>query len=161
VISVRIIDGRHGGTGNFLRFANSYSGASSALIWFDSLIGNGATNNTVRNVTVDGNSSTSNLTGIMLSGSAMGAVAEVANSNNNVLNNVLRKAQCGVAAVGPTVMETGLVITGNTIGSATVPADRIGFRGIGVFQQNGATISENTIQGVERTNADNNAAGFF
>ncbi|MBA4303875.1 MAG: hypothetical protein C0424_06590 [Sphingobacteriaceae bacterium] len=155
-----VIDGRHGGSGSFLRFANSNTGTSSSTIWFNSITGNGATNNTVRNCIVEGNGTLQTLAAILVSGGGTaGGVAEAANSNFNALNNTLRRAVNGIAVVGPTGNETGLVISGNTVGS-TVLAEKIGNRGIAIFQQNGASVRENTIFGITRSTGDNQAAGI-
>lgn len=154
-----VIDGRHGGSGSFLRFANNNTGTSSSSVWFNSITGNGATNNTVRNCIIEGNGTLTTLSALLVSGSTAGGVAEAANSNFSAINNTLRRAQYGVVVVGPTGNETGLVISGNTVGS-TVVAEKIGLRGIAIFQQNGASIRENTVAGITRSTGDNNAAGI-
>jgi trimeric autotransporter adhesin len=141
-----IIDGVNGG-GSSLSLENTNTGTSSAVIWnATKLPTDGATNNTIMNCSLKGNASTTTLGCLISSGSAIGAVAEAQNNNNTYKNNIIKKSFYGIAVVGPTGNETGVLITENTIGSATT-ADKIGLIGIGLYQQSGV-VSKNIISGV-------------
>lgn len=155
------IDGSNSGTNTRdLSFENTNSGTSSSVIWFASTLTNGATNNTVKNVVAKGNAPTTTLGVLLASGSGAGAVAEFANTNTRFENNLVSKAQYGIVVVGPTGNESGTVITKNNIGS-TLAGDKIGLRGIGVFQQQNVDVSENNISGITRAATDNGASGIF
>jgi len=144
------IDGLLAGTRQ-LTFNNTAASSSSAVIWITSASStNGATGNTIRNCNINGATLTTTLAGIASSGTTLGAVAETANNNNTYENNVITTAQYGIAVVGPTGNETGLVIRGNTIGS-TVAANKIWFRGVFVAQQQNMLITQNRIRGVNFT----------
>ena len=151
------IDGLNTG-GSSLTFSNTNAGTSSAVIWVASAsVSDGATNNTIRNCNVTGNSSTTTLGAIVSSsGTTMGGVAETANSNNTYSNNAVKQAMYGLAIVGPTGNEAGTVITSNTVGS-TVTGEKIGLRGIAVFQQQNVNVSNNTVMGINSTNTGANS----
>jgi len=151
------IDGLNTG-GSSLTFSNTNAGTSSAVIWVASAsVSDGATNNTIRNCNVTGNSSTTTLGAIVSSsGTTMGGVAETANSNNTYSNNAIKQAQYGMAIVGPTGNEGGTVITNNTVGS-TVIGEKIGLRGIAVFQQQNVNVSNNTVMGINSTSTGTNS----
>ncbi len=156
------IDGLLSGTRQ-LTFNNTAASSSSAVIWVSSASStNGATGNTIRNCNINGASLTTTLAGIGSSGTTLGAVAEAANNNNTYENNVITTAQYGIAIVGPTGNETGLVIRGNTIGS-TVPANKIWFRGIFVAQEQNMLITQNRILGVNFTSGSgaNQGSGIY
>ncbi len=142
------IDGSYSGSGKYLSFSNTNAGTSSAVIWLSSAsVSNGATNNTIKNCYLSGNSSNTTLACIVSSsGTTIGGVAEAQNNNNTYQNNVIIKSFYGIAVVGPTGNETGVLITENTIGSPTL-TDMIGLAGIGLYQQSGV-ISKNSISGV-------------
>ena len=144
-----IIDGSNsGGNDRSLTIENTNTSTSSAVVWLASKsASDGATNNTVKNCIIQGNSPTTTFCGIVSSGSTIGDIAETQNNNNAFINNEVKKAQYGIAAVGPTGNETGLLIKENLIGS-TVAGDKLSFNGIAVFQQSSAEISQNTINGV-------------
>ncbi len=143
------IDGSlSGGTDRSLTISNPTASTAAYCVWLASVSAtNGATNDTVKNCNVVGNAPATTFVGLVTSGSVLGGVAEAANAPATFQNNSITAAQFGVAMVGPTGNETGNSITGNSIGS-TVAASKIGFNGIAVFQQAGATVSRNTIQGV-------------
>ena len=143
------IDGSlNGGTDRSLTISNPTASTAAYIVWIASVNAtNGATNNTVKNCNIVGNAPTTTFVGLVSSGSALGGVAEAANTNTTFQNNSITASQYAVAMVGPNGNENGNSITGNSIGS-TVAASKIGFNGIAVFQQASATVSNNTIQGV-------------
>lgn len=144
-----IIDGSNsGGNDRSLTIENTNTSTSSAVVWLASKsVSDGATNNTVKNCIIQGNAPTTTLGCIVSSGSTLGGIAETQNNNNKFENNEIKKAAYGIAAVGPTGNEIGLLISENTIGS-TVAGDKIGFNGIAAFQQQSAEISKNIVAGV-------------
>ena len=143
------IDGAlNGGTDRSLTINNTSTSTSGYGVWIASVNAtNGALNDTVKNCIVNGNAPTTTFVGLVSSGSALGGIAETANTGTTFQNNAITAVQYGIAMVGPNGNETGNSITGNTIGSATA-ASKIGFNGIAVFQQANMPISRNSIVGV-------------
>ncbi|QQS72346.1 MAG: T9SS type A sorting domain-containing protein [Flavobacteriales bacterium] len=155
------IDGSNAvaGTTRDLTITNTNTGAS-ATVWLNSVnAGNGATNNTVKNCTIFGYSATTSLAALISSGATMGNAAETANTGNTYQNNAFSRAQYGIGVVGPATMETGTVITGNTIGS-TIAADKIGYRGMFISNQQGVLANNNLIDGVT-TSTTSNSVGII
>lgn len=157
------IDGSNtaGGTTRNLTLINTSTDyLTSTIVWMCSPdASNGATNNTVKNTIFTGNASTTTFTELLTSGSVAGNVAEAANSNNTVQNNLFTKGQTAIAMVGPTGNETGNIITGNTIGS-TVAASKFGWSGIEIYQQANAKITNNTIFGITTSDFSITASGI-
>ncbi len=157
-----IIDGSNsGGSDKNMTLVNTNTATSSAVIWIASKSASkGATNNTIKNCIVYGNGPNTTLGAIVISGSTMGGIAETQNLNNTITNNTVYKAQYGIAVVGPSGNETGTVISNNIIGTA-VGADKIGLRGIGLFQQQNVSVTNNQVFGILSTAGNNNAGGIF
>lgn len=151
------IDGSNNGTASQnLTISNTNVATSSTVIWANSTAaGNGATFNTIKNTIITGNTPTTTLTGIMTSGSAVGAVAEAANTGNVIQNNTISLAQYGVGVVGPATFQSGTIITQNAIGTAT---NAISFRGVFVSNDNSTAITNNTIQNLLVTSSSAAAA---
>lgn len=145
------IDGSNtvGGTTKNLTLINTNSGSlTSTIVWLASAaVGNGATNNTIKNCNFTGNSPTTTFTSLLSSGIVSGTVAEAANDKNTYNNNFFIRTQTAIAVVGPNGNETGTVITNNTIGSAT-PGDKLGWSGIEIYQQANCVVKNNTIFGI-------------
>jgi hypothetical protein len=154
------IDGLNtGGSSLTIENTNASTSTSTAVIWFSSKsASNGATNNRIQNCVVKGFSPTTTLGCIVSSGTALGGVAEAQNNDNSYLSNFISKSQYGIAVVGPTGNETGLVMSSNTLGS-TLAGDKLGFNGIALFQQQNATVSNNNIFGV-LTSTTSTASGI-
>ncbi|MFT3908127.1 MAG: T9SS type A sorting domain-containing protein [Ferruginibacter sp.] len=149
------IDGSNavGGTTRDLTITNTSTNATtSTIIWLNSISGNGATNNTVKNCVLPGNASTTTFVSLMSSGSSVGGIAEFANSNNKYTNNQFIKAQTAIAIVGPTGNETGNIINGNIIGSATF-ANKLSWSGIEIYQQANCKVDGNKIFGIVSANS--------
>lgn len=148
------VDGSNavGGITQNLSIINTNTSANTTnIIWLNSKnASDAATNNTIKNCIITGNSPTTTFTSLLSSGSSVGAVAEAANVNNSYLNNVFTKANTAIAVVGASGNETGTIISGNTIGSATA-ASKMGWSGIELYQQSGAQVINNKIAGI--TNA--------
>jgi hypothetical protein len=144
-----IIDGsNNGSTSKDLTITNTNTGTSSAVVWLGSAsVSNGATNNTIKNCIITGNAPTTTLVGIISSsGTTIGDAAQIANANNTYNNNTVNTAYYGIAVIGPTGNESGTVISGNLIGSATA-GNKIGGIGILVNNQSGVSVTNNTIFG--------------
>lgn len=109
---------------------------------------NGALNATFKNVKFVGNSATSTVAGIVVSGATLGAAAEASNTGFASINNTFNKMQNGIFAIGnATAPDQGFVVTDNVFGSTTT-ADKLGFRGVAVQNAQGFVISGNQITGV-------------
>ena len=141
------IDGSNNGTtSQNLTINNTNTGTSSVGVWLASTVApDGATNNTIKNCIVTGNSATTTFGGIVSSGSTIGSVAEVANSTNTYQNNTVSLAFYGLAVVGPAALESGTVISNNNIGTLT---SAIGNDALFISNQNAATVSRNIIQNI-------------
>ena len=157
-----IIDGsNNGSTSKDLTIINTNTGTSSAVVWLGSAsVSNGATNNTIKNCIITGNAPTTTYGGIVSSsGSTIGDFAAIANANNTYNNNTVNTALFGIVVVGPTGNESGTVISGNLIGSATA-GNKIGMSGIEIYQQTGVSVTGNTIFGVT-TETSYTASGIY
>jgi len=149
------IDGRQGGTGNGrdLTVRNNSTSAATAAVWLSSVAaGNGASNNTIRNLEI---AAGANLTasdnstfGIIMSGTTISTTSNGDDNDNNsfIANRVIR-ARYGIVTRGTTTnLNINPVITDNIIGPSAFGADQIGKTGIFAQADTGALISRNTIQ---------------
>lgn len=156
------IDGSNsGGTTRDMTIVNNSTGTSSAVVWIANASNtDGASHNIVKNCNINGNSPTTTLIALVSSsGTAVGAVAETANSHNTYQNNAISTSSYGIAVVGSSAGDSSAVITGNTIGSAT-PANKIGYRGIFVSNQSNFSVTDNTVMGVT-TSSSSTASGII
>lgn len=144
----------NGSTSRNLTIQNNSTSTSSVVMWLASVTSplNGATNNTIKNCIVLGNSPTTTVTVISQSGAVQAGIPTIANNNNTYENNLVRRGFVGIEVVGATGNETGLIIRNNTIGSAT-SGDRVQSDGIAFFQQQGAIVEGNTIAGVSTSSS--------
>lgn len=144
------IDGSNNGSNSQnLTISNTDAGTTSAVIWVANASStNGATNNTVKNCIVMGNSSTTTYAAIVSSGAGgTGTNAVIANSSNTYQNNNLNTAFRGIALLGPSTGDNNNTITSNKVGS-TIAGEKIGFRGIYISNQNNVSITSNTVLGI-------------
>jgi len=144
------IDGSlNGGTDRSLTIMNGNAGGT--VIWIASLVGNGATGNTVKNCILSGLPGVTAIAGVLSGSSAtFGGVAEAPNSNNTIQNNAIFRVQNSAFLSGAVAFDQNWLITGNTFGS-TVPADKNIFRGMLLGGAQNYVISNNVIQGVVST----------
>jgi len=143
------IDGINSG-GSSLRITNT-NAAGLTVLWIASAsVSDGASNNAIKNCTVAGISSTGSVGCIIGgSGTTLGNPGEAPNNNNTIQGNTLTTAQNGVYISGyPATYDQNWVIDQNTIGSASIVADKMGFRGISVQNVNNTSISTNIVNGV-------------
>lgn len=160
-----IIDGSFGGSGRFLTFeASASTTVNVAAIQLISLGTNaGATNNTIRNTIITGNSNTVvSAFGIHIGGTAITTSGTGANNNNiTIENNTIQRAFYGIYAVGATTigMNNNLSIIGNTIGSSTVSLE-IANRGIHVGNAQNVLVQQNTVFGFRNNSTSIQTTGI-
>lgn len=129
-----------------LTIENTNTGTASGVI----LVGSGADgaqNNILRNLNVDGNAPTTTIVAISLGGNTVGTPG-TDNDNNTVQNCRVRRAQFGIYSAGVSIANpnTGTVIQENQLDATGV--DSIGRVGIILFNDNGAQIVENSVGGI-------------
>lgn len=152
------IDGLNSG-GSSLTLQNSNS--SGAVIWLASKsASNGATHNTIQNTTLRAGSNTTAYAVIFSgSGSRLGASALAPNSDNSYIGNKLYGATDGIYEYGlPGSPNQNIIISGNTIGSTAINADKLGGKGIEIRYADNLTITDNIIAGI--TSATNTLVGI-
>lgn len=136
-----------------LTIQNINSSASAAVISVGS-DGFGAQNNTVRNLNVIGLDPTSTLIGISLGGTVPGTRG-ANNHNNRVENCSIKRVRYGIVSWGATTANpsTGTVLTMNETSALTT--DRVNWTAILVLTDNGAQITQNSINGISSANSVN------
>lgn len=145
---------------NFLIY-NTSTSAGHAGVWISSLgVGQGASNNIIRNCHINTgisqSSSSTNSYGIVISGSTLsGTHASITggadNDNNTITNNMLLRARYGIYSIGASAgnPNTGNVIQNNTFGSETFGGGfQIGKAAIVVREEDGIQIKNNDIRNV-------------
>jgi len=147
------IDGRIGGTGRNLTVSNSSATTATAAIWLASVAaGNGASNNTIRNLEIaagaTANTGTLSTFGIIMSGTTVSATSNgVDNDNNSFIANRVIRARYGITTRGTTTDNNlNPIVTDNIIGPSSFGADEIGKVGIYMQADTGAIVSKNTVQ---------------
>ncbi|MBK9105940.1 MAG: hypothetical protein IPL92_15550 [Saprospiraceae bacterium] len=151
-----IIDGSIGSTTNTvcppvaasrdLTIVNSNTGTSSAIVWMQTNGSDAATNNTVMNCILTGNSNTTTLFGVG-SGSSSISITSLGtgNNNNSFVNNAISKTQYGIYSQGASTANknTGTTINQNVINA--VSPNNVARGGIWTGFENNLTISGNTV----------------
>jgi hypothetical protein len=129
-----------------MTFQNTNTGTSAVVMSFGSGT-NGAQNNTVRNTILLGQDPTTTLLCLSLGATAPGTVG-TDNDNNRVENCLVQRAIFGIYSAGASAANpnTGTVITMNE--TSAVTADRIRRVGIIMFNDNGAQVTLNSINGI-------------
>jgi hypothetical protein len=138
------IDGsNNGSTSRDLTISNTNIGTTSAVIWGR----NGALNNTLKNLIIQGNANTTTLVGAGFGGStiSLSANSSSANNSNTIQNNDIRACQYGIVSngVSTTIRNTGTVISQNIMNNSG--ANALGRGGIVVRNDNGVIVSQNLI----------------
>ena len=148
----------NGSSSRNLTITNTYATAGTpVVVWVASTTTDGALNATFRNTNIYGATSSGTVVGIIVSGSTLGAAAEVSNNNFSSINNAFNKAQNAIFAIGnATNTDTGFMIKNNVIGS-TVATDKMGFRGLAVQNAKNFEISGNVITGVSTASTSTSA----
>ncbi len=149
------IDGRlNGGNARDLTVSNSSTLGSTAAVWLASVVaGNGATNDTVRNLEVacgaTQNTGTNSTIGIFMGGTTISTSAADGNDNDNnrIIANRIIRSRYGIVTRGLiTNLNIAPVVTDNIVGPTAFGADQIGKVGIFMQADTGATVSRNTVQ---------------
>lgn len=147
-----IIDGsNNNSTSRDMTISNTSTSTSSGVVWISSFsASNGATNNTIKNCVITGNSITTTYAGIFMGGSAsivVTSTAQAANSNNTISNNQISNSYHGIVTSGTSssTLDAGLVISNNLIGTS---GNAINGVGIAVYFASGPQLSGNTIQNI-------------
>ncbi len=152
------IDGSNGSTANAICpsatatrdltvTSNSTATTASAVVWMQTATGsNGATNNTVMNCNIVGNSNTTTQFGVGSGSSSIGTSSlGTGNNNNSIVNNNISKVLHGIYSFGASAANrnTGTVIHKNVM--STSSPNNVAMSGINIGFENGASIRGNTI----------------
>ncbi len=142
---------------NQLTISNTNASTSATLIWVASTSwGDPAKNNVIRNCILTGASNTTTYAGIsQASENNFKAQADAPNSDNTYSENIITKTYVGIALFGYTALEQGNQVIKNTIGDASADANKIGFRGIYLSNQDGVLADQNLVLGVKGSNSSN------
>lgn len=138
-------NGNFSGAGNWLNFANTAASGTVSVFSIMSLGTTlGATNNTIRNCNIKGGFNSSGSYGIFIGSTTIGTAGDD-NDNTTILGNVISKVYYGIYAyANSTGFNDNLLISNNTIGSATA-TDYIGYYGLYLYGANAPVISGNEI----------------
>ncbi|HZV69060.1 MAG TPA: hypothetical protein VFG10_05925 [Saprospiraceae bacterium] len=158
------IDGSIGSTSNTvcpvsaatrdLTITNSNTATTSGIVWLATAGGtDGATNNTIRNCNLTGNSPTQTIVGLGSGGTTVGT-AGAGNINNKYINNRISKVQFGIYSGGASTSNynTGTIISQNTLNVS--PPNNIRVMGIFVTFDNGVQITGNSIGKISGSGGD-------
>jgi len=130
-----------------LSFINNNTGTASAVIQLSSNGTDGATNNVIRNCSIQGSGNTQTVLGISIGGSTIGTTG-TNNNYNQVVNNTFSKVQYGIYSAGASnvLKNTGNIFNQNIMNTAS--PNNLGRGGIVMFFEDSATISGNVISEV-------------
>ncbi len=143
------IDGSNNGTSSRnLTINNTNAGTSSAVIWGQTTTVGAipAANNTIKNCNIVGNTNATTLFGVGFGSSTISTTSNgTSNNSNTIQNNNFTLSQYGVYSGGlsTAAKNTGTSILQNIMNGSG--ANAIGVGGILVRNEDGITISENTI----------------
>jgi len=141
-----------------LTIQNTNAGTSAVVISVGSNGANGAQNNRIRNVRVLGQDPTTSLIGISLGGATPGTAATGPNNGNRVENCFVGRTIFGIYSAGQAATpNTGTSIVMNE--TSALATDRTRRVGILVFNDDGAQINRNSINGIS-TNESADAIGI-
>ncbi|HEY0544516.1 MAG TPA: VCBS repeat-containing protein [Pyrinomonadaceae bacterium] len=158
-----ILDGSIGGTGTdrSLTITNA-SSTPAAVVWLQTNVADGATNNVIKNLNVVGFSNTTTLFGIGMGSSTVSVTSlGTGNNSNTIQNNNISATQYGIYSQGASAgsKNTGNTITQNLINTATPNNVQIG--GVMVGFEDTIAITQNNIAGMSRgSSVFGIAAGF-
>ncbi|HMC97791.1 MAG TPA: hypothetical protein VKG92_09065, partial [Flavobacteriales bacterium] len=128
-----------------LTVTNTDAGTAASVIWVRSLTGTPATNVTVRNCVLVGNSTATTRCGLGLGGTTPLSLATAAAVNTTFENNDVRKAKYGIVSQGVSAAtkNTGTNISMNLVNA--VSPNNVGDAGILVGYEDGTIISCNRV----------------
>ncbi len=146
------IDGSlSGGTDRSLSLINTNTAASTTCIWLGSAT-NGAQNNTIKNLNLEGgvNQSVTNVFnfGIISSTSASILTGGTDNDNNTYSNNFIKKVSVGIISIGGLAsnMNQNTTISNNLIGPAAFGINEVSTLGVLIFNENAPSIVGNELR---------------
>ena len=150
------IDGSNSGGGTRdMTLTNNAIGTTSAVLWGQTIgTADPTTNNTIKNLNLSGNASTTTFAGVGFGSSTIStATLGTRNDNNRVENNNITQLQFGVVSVGAqsAAKNVGTVVTGNTLGGPGAAA--LGRAGVWVAFDDGAQVTKNTVVNVFASNS--------
>lgn len=149
-----IIDGSNTVNGTTRDLSIIDTSTSSALIWLASQgVNAGASNVTIKNTNLTGNSPTASNFGIFSAGTALGTGQTGAHNNNlTVLNNKIVNVGYGVYVYGVSTSKHNTVnISRNLIGDSINTSKTVGNIGIYAAYTDGITVGENTLLNIAST----------
>jgi len=161
------IDGIRDASGTSLTIENTSSTTGTAVIWLSSNgAGQGATNNTIKNVTlkggIDQKAGSNTSYGVVIAGNTLnGTITSVTagddNDNNTIDTCYFIKLRYGVYTRGgsATNPNTGTMIKRNIVGPSAFGVDEIGKAGIVVREEDGVQILNNEVRYVGGDFANN------
>ncbi|TCJ16550.1 hypothetical protein EPD60_07340 [Flaviaesturariibacter flavus] len=156
-----IIDGSNNGSASRnLTLVNTNTGTSSALIWIASATAtDAATQNTVKNLVLTGNASTTTLMGVFMGGTgsiSTSTSALAANSGNTIQNNVISKTQYGIFLLGTSVttLDDGNAVIDNQVG-VTGAGNELFIGGIDIRRQTNAIVRNNIVENIKGASGTN------
>ena len=147
-----VVDGSNNGTSTRdLTIENTNTGTNSAVVCLQSVPGpDGASNNTLKNVDVRGSGSTQTLFGIFSGGPGSPSLSNfgTGNSSNTFDNNLIEKAQYGIASQGAAAnsKNSSNAFLRNDLNSAT--PNNLSKGGILLAFENNPQIIGNRIDGI-------------
>lgn len=155
------IDGSNtpSGSSRDLSIQNTTSGATTAVIWGQSVSGDGAASNEVAHCNIIGSGSSSSFIGVGFGGTSIGIASNGAdNDGNSIRNCAISRVSYGIysGGSGTANQNTGTVIEDNVM-TAPSPAN-INKAGIFIRFDNGAQILRNTVSLVSQPSGS--AAGI-
>jgi hypothetical protein len=144
---VTINGSNSGGTDRSLTITNTTASGTTAAIWVGSNgIGLGSSNVTIKNCNLAcGYNQTVTSCGIFAGASSAIPTSGDDNDNLTIQNNTITNSSYGVYIISSTLgLDDNLLITKNTIGSATV-AQSVGYRGVYINGANAPMVSGNEV----------------
>ena len=157
------IDGSNSGGGTRdMTLTNNAVGATTAVLWGQTTgTANPTTNNTIKNLNLSGNASTTTLAGVGFGSTTISAItAGTRNDNNRIQNNSVTTTQFGVLSQGAqsAAKNVGTVITGNTLGGNGAAA--LGRAGVYVGFEDGVQVTNNNVLNVNSAVAGSDVFGI-
>ncbi|MCU1267767.1 MAG: hypothetical protein JWM21_4085 [Acidobacteria bacterium] len=147
------IDGSTTGGSDRSLTINNTNATGTAVIWLSSLgTGLGATNDTVKNATIiggaDTSTSTTDIFGIISSGTTVSTSSDGADNDTNTFdNNAVTKVRWGIYVRGAVAnANDNNTIIGNLVGSTAFDTSRISKGGIVAQHQNAINITRNEVR---------------
>jgi hypothetical protein len=137
----------------------------NAVVWLASpATGNGATNNTVKNCVIEGNSATTTFLGMYIGGGttiSLAAAGLERNNNNTVTNNLFRKTQHGLGLFGfaAATPDQNNLINNNNFGTATA-GEGFALTGINADRQENLVVSGNEVRNITNATTASNVFGI-